>query len=565
MKAVIIVGPASETTREYLDLGDLVATQAEAMGMDVRRVFHPRATWERVLDNIQGANLVVYIGHGNGWPSPHGPFQEDTKDGFGLDPTEGASAYSAKYYGADKLRAKIKLAPKSVVLLYRLCYSAGNGEQSEGPEFNRKIAVQRVDNFAAGFLDIGASAVFAYGGTQLIDFPKALARSDKTIDGIFMTSSPHAMSYYDSFLGWDDYYRPSSRTRGARLHLDPHPQRGHYRAVTGDLTMTAAEWRGGAPPADTVAPKLRVRGALSDGKLVPADAHDPATFSPNGDTIEERLVVDETLSEPAKVALEVRDADDRVVRTATVDASSGPGHITWDGHGDDGSVVADGRYVVTLTPSDHAGNVGVAKTVVARVITTLKSPRLVRQAINVADGDRLAAVTRLGVTLTQDASVTWRVTGPSGGTVRTRYSDDPLPAGRLTWTWDGFNEAGRPVADGWYTATVAATTDVGTVRASDRIYVGAYRIKVGDAKPARGQRLSIVILSTEALARPPVVEIRQPGRAPVTVHTRRIGGDRYRVKVRLSSKGKSGKLRLTVRGRDTGGQTQSATRTLRVH
>ena len=39
--------------------------------MDVRRVFHPHATWDAVMANIQGANLVYYAGHGYGWPSPY--------------------------------------------------------------------------------------------------------------------------------------------------------------------------------------------------------------------------------------------------------------------------------------------------------------------------------------------------------------------------------------------------------------------------------------------------------------------------------------------------------------
>ena len=75
MKAVVIVGPASSSTWEYLAEGERIARQAEAQGMDVRRVFTPRATWKRVKQNIQGANLVVYLGHGNGWPSIYAPFR----------------------------------------------------------------------------------------------------------------------------------------------------------------------------------------------------------------------------------------------------------------------------------------------------------------------------------------------------------------------------------------------------------------------------------------------------------------------------------------------------------
>ena len=171
-KAVIITGPSSERTQENLSEAAHLARQAEAAGMDVHRVFHPHATWRRVLDVIQGANLVVYFGHGNGWPSPYSPYQEDTKDGFGLDGSDGASAYSAEYYGANKIRDKVRLAPNAVVLLMHLCYAAGNGEPWMGPEFDKGLATKRVDNYANGFLDVGARAVFAFGSQQDLELPQ---------------------------------------------------------------------------------------------------------------------------------------------------------------------------------------------------------------------------------------------------------------------------------------------------------------------------------------------------------------------------------------------------------
>ena len=68
---MIIVGPVESLTSTYLGYGETWAKEAEAQGMDVRRVFSPNATWANVLANIQGANLVVFLGHGNGWPSPY--------------------------------------------------------------------------------------------------------------------------------------------------------------------------------------------------------------------------------------------------------------------------------------------------------------------------------------------------------------------------------------------------------------------------------------------------------------------------------------------------------------
>ena len=285
--AVFIVGPSAGMTDSNLDDAAAMAREASDAGMRVRKVFHPHATWENVLDAIQGASLVVYMGHGNGYPSPNGPFQEDTKDGFGLDLKAGASKYSTAYYGADKLRKKVQLAKNAVVLLVHLCYASGNGEEYMGPEFDKDIATKRVDNFASGFLDIGARAVFAYGMDQKIDFPRALMRGDRSMDDIF--EAPNTNGSYDGFIGTRDYYRDSKRTGWARIHMDPHPREGHYRAVTGDLAMTASEFRAGAGDTsggggssggpDTKAPVLKVDGS---GTGLAASVR-TIRFSPNGD------------------------------------------------------------------------------------------------------------------------------------------------------------------------------------------------------------------------------------------------------------------------------------------
>ena len=70
-KAVFIVGPTGSLTNTDLTDAEKMAEQAEAAGMEVHRVFFPHATWDNVLANIQNANLVVYMGHGYGWPSPY--------------------------------------------------------------------------------------------------------------------------------------------------------------------------------------------------------------------------------------------------------------------------------------------------------------------------------------------------------------------------------------------------------------------------------------------------------------------------------------------------------------
>lgn len=244
-RAVVIVGPSSASTQEFLAEGRTFANQAERAGMKVTRIFHPRATWARVRPALQGANLVVYFGHGNGWPSPYAPFQETTKNGFALNRDEGASAFQHAYYGGDVIRRKVRLAQNAIVILYRACYAAGNGEEWHRVP-SQSVALRRVDNFAASFLhkDVRAGVVMAYRTKQWVNLAAALMRPGKTMNSIFRISSSKPGWRMSGWMGRRDIYRESRRTPGAYIHLDPHPTAGYSRAITGDLRMTTGEWRG---------------------------------------------------------------------------------------------------------------------------------------------------------------------------------------------------------------------------------------------------------------------------------------------------------------------------------
>lgn len=243
-RAVIIVGPSHGSTAEYLSEGQLFANQAMAAGMEVTTVFHPHATWERVVTETEGVNLLVYFGHGNGWPSPYAPFQELTKNGFGLDVTAGGSSSAVKYWGGRPIRKSLRLARDAVVVLYRACYAAGNGEMSQAYP-SPIVAIQRVDNFAAAFLrpKVGASAVFAFATKQWIDLAAQLMRPNRTMEQILRTRSQKPGWYTSGWVGHDPLYADSQRTPGARLLLDRHVDRGFARALSGNLGMTTDEWR----------------------------------------------------------------------------------------------------------------------------------------------------------------------------------------------------------------------------------------------------------------------------------------------------------------------------------
>jgi flagellar hook assembly protein FlgD len=563
-KAVIVVGPSGMDTPNKKDAAR-IARQARDAGMRVILIQTPRATWKRVAPALEGASFVAYLGHGNGYPGPHGT-DEDTHNGLGLNPRLGVHS-PVDYQGADRLRKRVRLARNAVVLLYHLCYASGNGEEYMGPEFDRDIAVARTDNFAAGFLDIGARAVFAYGTDQDTDLPGALMRGNRTMDEIFKARTVTAVAQYDGFVGRRDYYHESKRTGWARLHMDPHPTRGHYRALTGDLQMRAAAFRAGAgtvyqPPwriPDRVAPVVRLldRGGADI-------AGDTLVLTPNGDHSGDTLRVRRTLSEKARIEVEVRNRRGRLVRQVTRDASRGRGTIAWDGRDRRGRVVPDGRYRITVTARDKAGNRGKPRTITVLVVTALRGVRRSVGAFHAADRDRLARSVRIAYALTRYARVAIRIEDQDGDVVRSRSSRSQ-GKGRHDWVWDGRDDAGTFVRAGSYTIVVSATTRVGTVRTTRSVYVGAYRIGVSDATPGRGQGIRIRVDATERQKTVPILVLTQGGGSPRRVRMQRDGKGDYVSTLRLWKRGGSGSLSIRVVGRDQKGHVETQTRMLPLH
>ena len=582
-KAVVIVGPAGSSTDIFLEDGRIIADQAAAAGMDVTRIFHPHATWSRVLNAIQGANLVIYMGHGNGWPSPYAPYQERTKDGFGLDGYDGASRYSVTYYGANQIRDNVRLAANAIVFLNHLCYASGNGEPGMAiPSWN--VAGERVDNYAAGFLDVGAKAVFAFGWFQKWNVPRALMETNQTLEELFETDANGSYPY--GFIGWNDRYLDSERTPGVRMHLDPHPSYGFYRALTGGFNMTAGEWRGeassggggggsgggdsggdgtttsGAPSITSLSVISTDGGATNDvntattalGSTLPA-------FHPNGDGLQDRLVVSHTLSEGAYLDVRVTNTSGSLVRKFTVWARQGPSTSSWNGKSDADRYVAEGRYTLTYRPRDSGGHVGEARAVNVLVLNAMAFYSATA-AMFARDRDGLATSATVQISLNQTVTISVKVLDMAGNSVRTVQAATKMSAGSHSFSWAGRDGGGGYVKDGWYRLVVNSKSAVGSYREQRLVWVGAFRLESSRSSPARGSRVTFTVYSTEPLSANPSLDIKQPGLAAYTVKLAKVDPGKYRVTLTLKSGGSSGKMQLVVNGVDKYGQGQSFATTL---
>ncbi len=553
LKAVFIVGPAGSQTSADLADAEQLAQLAESYGMDTRRVFFPHATWDNVMANIQGANLVYYAGHGYGWPSPYTQvLTESRQDGVGLNSFDGSSSSQYTYYGANVLKTSWVLAPNSIVFLNHDCYTSGNGEPGMAiPTLD--IARQRVDNFANGFLAVGAKTVFAFEWQRFNKALTMLFTTDSTMAQIFETPGAKPTGMW-GWVGWDPHKFDSVRTPGAKNYLDPDQPNGFLRSVSGDLTMTAGQWAqgagGGAPPV------LSNFVAQASG-FVPFAQGANAVFTPNGDGVTDNLDLTFVVDHEAFVDMNVTNGAGNVVRTLSGWSPGGNGHATWDGKQDDGTYAGDGDYTVTATPRNRAGTTGAAQAVGATILTTMRAPTVGPNLFYASDGDALAQTTTLSVTLTREATFWWKVADGNGNVVRTYMNGVTAGPGNMTWQWDGRDNNGAFVPDGTYYSVMTAATSAGSYYHSLPVDVRAFRVTTAVPAPfVRGTKVKFFVASAESLMAKPKVKVLLPGLALKTYRSYSLAGGGYYATVVFPTTAQAGAFQVTVVGTDSGGRVQ---------
>ena len=227
-KVAIIVGPVGSLTNSYRARGDEVAAVAQAAGATVAKAYSPNATWENVKAAVNGANVVVYFGHGNGYPNPYGSTElTDRTNGWGLNRTtsggDGDAWTSTLAYCGEKAMlgtltasdgavqrqycagGPLTPAPGFVMVYGQAHYAPGFGERytQSTPITTLAEAQQRVRNYSYPIFALGGSGYFA------------TAYSDaEEIVGRVLTD---ARSFGDLFRSGDGY---SPGTLTAMAHPD---------------------------------------------------------------------------------------------------------------------------------------------------------------------------------------------------------------------------------------------------------------------------------------------------------------------------------------------------------
>jgi hypothetical protein len=231
-KVAIIVGPVGSLTSNYRNRGDEVAAVAAAAGATVVKAYSPNATWANVRAAVNGANVIVYFGHGNGYPNPYTTGYEytDRVNGWGLNRTtsngDSDSWSSTMVYCGEKAllgtlasgdgqaqrdycgypnNDGISPAPGFVMVYGQAHYAPGFGERytESTPITTLAEAQGRVRNYS--------TPVLALGGTF---FATAYGDADEIVQRVLTQGS----TPFGEIFASGDGYSPSTLT--AASHPD---------------------------------------------------------------------------------------------------------------------------------------------------------------------------------------------------------------------------------------------------------------------------------------------------------------------------------------------------------
>ena len=298
IKVALIVGPmGSSQTSSNRQHADQIASYAQSMGATVAKAYSPNATYSKVRAAVAGANIIVYYGHGSGYPNPyHKSLLADRNNGWGLNTTtthgdqDSWANHTLVYCGEKALRGQltsndgadqrkycgagaIAPAPGFVMVYVGSCYTAG-GNEPQNPLATNSDARAHASYYSRPMFQLGASGYFA-GHTMGI-VQDLLANPDMSYGDIFNSNMP-----------WDvlsSYETSHQLISGLKLWLTREHDSPYWDyAFAGDPARTFA---GGTstftPPggtADFFAPKVKTRSPSSGATHVSRSTRIVVTFT----------------------------------------------------------------------------------------------------------------------------------------------------------------------------------------------------------------------------------------------------------------------------------------------
>jgi hypothetical protein len=421
-KVVIVVGATHEATASYRTYADMAYAEAIKYTPNVIKVYSPNATWARVKAAAQGASILLYLGHGSGYPKTSAAaFDPNNHDGMGLNSASNPDDYVAKYYGESYVGSEIRLAKNAVVILSHLCYASGNSESGD-PEPTYPVARARLDNFASGFLRAGARTVIAdTWNSAVVSYIRSIFTTDQSIGDMWKT----APSNHNHQM----FFTPT-RNPAYSAGMDPNTwTSGFYRSIVGNFDMRTTDVVAGAGVSGT--------GGTPAAFAAPGAASVGAAAVP--------LYTDASLGEATGAVLPAS------TRLRVEDVAAGPGAPEGDTAASVsvetfGGEVAGWAGGGGLLPRDSTGP----------ALWAMDGPTTISPNFD-GIADRLALVARIS----EPASWTATLRNHDGDVVRSQSGSGfqafvdwdalvdgaPAPAGDYSWTLHATDSWGNPALD----------------------------------------------------------------------------------------------------------------------
>ncbi len=287
-KVAVIVGPTAITDSHYKPWADELAATARAAGATVDLRYCPTPAEAKAA--VNGASIVVYFGHGNGFPNPYSATENPLSvNGWGLrDPAKtwsgkGCTDTVLRYYGESYLTGKasgygwtgggITPASNFVMVYSNACYAPGAGESRPAPASS--VALSRVGNYSSPILELGGT-YFAtdLGSKRLVDL--LLRNPGERFGRIFEMGSGFSATALERFT------HPASSADQAWIQKTTNQWLGtdYWYAFAGNPAQTpgggiGAPWT--SPSATPQAGVVRLAGA---DRFATAAAVSAASFSP---------------------------------------------------------------------------------------------------------------------------------------------------------------------------------------------------------------------------------------------------------------------------------------------
>ena len=138
LKAIFIVGPVEESTKEFIDEQKKNAKYLKSLGVQVIEFYHPNAKWKDIVKASEGANILVYAGHG------------------------GVAVFcvTGEIIEGEVIQRDLKLHKNALVIFNHACESAGSSAL-DTKDIGEKEAFRRVGDYAKPFIASNASVYYA--------------------------------------------------------------------------------------------------------------------------------------------------------------------------------------------------------------------------------------------------------------------------------------------------------------------------------------------------------------------------------------------------------------------